>query len=360
MGFIPWTSGIGLLAKNTIISYAMSSVTNKLFGPKKKSQSPTYSIGTLQTQTNSDSVMPIIYGKVKCAGNNLWQSGTGKTVYRLVGFGLGPIKGFSNVCLDDVLINAGVALKIYNTKYSDATVTIQSRDSFSGIVSAFEPFSFSRVLVLKYNGKTDVIGLGNDKICFMFNFEAVETSANTISELVKVIIKYDGWEISDNVGTSNTTDQIQSFSETPCYNNPISLTVPGLDGCSYTAYMGDGVQTIDSRVTGNTQEDKAKLVGGMKYDAYLAFTITANDKISSNPNVTAIVEGRIVKKYSVTAQDGYTLDLKTGYYVKEEWDDNVWCILDFMTSEYACNIPIKDIDINAFIIAAKYAQPGGN
>lgn len=226
IGAFIWKAVVG-----TVISYAVNAVTNKLFGAKNdsnnNSSSPTYSIGTLQTQTNSDMVMAILYGKVKCAGNNFWQSDAATTVYRLVGFGIGKNYRVSEVKLDDV-------------------------------------------------------------------------------------------------------------------------DIANCPGCSYTAYMGDGEQAIDSRVTGATQVDKAKLVGGMKYDAYLALTITGSDKISSNPNLTAVWEGRVVKIWDTT----------TVYH--EAWSDNVWCMLDFMTSIDGCNIPLDDIDIQSFITAAEYAQPADN
>ena len=71
----PFWGAVWTGIKSVAFSYATSAITNKLFGPKAKSSSPTYSVGTLQTQTNSSMVMPIIYGKVKCAGNNLYQDG---------------------------------------------------------------------------------------------------------------------------------------------------------------------------------------------------------------------------------------------------------------------------------------------
>lgn len=206
------------------VSYAVSAITNKLLGPKQKTQSPTYEFGTLQTQTNNNTVQPIIYGRVKCAGNNIWQSGSGQTVQRIVSFGVGKNNGVSDVKLDDKAIG-------------------------------------------------------------------------------------------------------------------------GLSGCSYTAYMGDGVQDIDSRVTGATQADKARLVGGMKYDSYLALTLQSSDKLSGNPNVTAVWEGRIVRVY--TTPSAYT----------EAWSDNpAWCVLDFMTSYDGCGMAESELDIQSFITAAAYCD----
>lgn len=273
-------------------SYALNALTNKLFGPKNKnnSGSPTYSIGTLQTQTNSNSVMPIIYGQVKCAGNNIWQDGSGTTVNRLVGFGIGKNAGVSDVRVDDIQI-----------------------ETLSGC------------------NYTAYMGDGTQQI--------------------------DGRVAKNTVTTYVYTDTVPSGVQTG------ETWTAG--GYTWTAYYDTTTKAVRGRrstgtttKTLSTQEEKARVVGGLKYDAYLALTITANSKISSSPNVTAVWKGRIVKVYSAEATDGYTLDLKTGYYYKEAWSNNVWCVLDFMISIDGCNIPVSNIDIQSFITAAAYAQPG--
>ena len=108
------------------LSVAVNAVTSKIFGQKKASSSPTYSIGTLQTQCNSNLVMPIIYGTVKTAGNSLWQNGSGETVNRLVGFGLGKNAGVSDVRIDDVDITTLSGCS-YTAYMGDGEQTIDSR-----------------------------------------------------------------------------------------------------------------------------------------------------------------------------------------------------------------------------------------
>lgn len=293
------------------VSYAISAVSNKLFGPKTKSSSPTYTFGTLQTQVNSSLVMPLPYGTVKCAGNEIWASDSGTVQHKLVSFGIGKIKGFRGVCLNDLLLAQGPILKISNTKYADASVRRESSSLFLTANSIVNPIKL--------------------------------TNFTTIAALVTEIKKYDGWNVIDPIFSSNTPSSINALAETSCYNAPVSLIVNGLPGCSYTAYIGDGEQLIDSRVTGATQEDKAKLVGGLKYDAYLAITATASDKLSGNYNVTAIVDGRIVKVY--TSPTAYT----------EQWSDNpAWCELDFKTSIDGCGMDISSIDIQTYLTAANY------
>ena len=269
---------IGKALLGAVVSYATSAITSKLFGKKNQSSSPTYSIGALQTQCNNNMVMPIIYGTVKCAGNSLWQNGSGSIVNRLVGFSIGKNAGVSDVRLDDVDIN-----------------------TLSGC------------------SYTAYMGDGVQQIDSRVDKDAVTT-----------------YEYTDTVPAAVQTGETWS------------------DGSNtWTAFYDASAKTVRGRrSTGTTtkalttQEDKARVVGGLKYDAYLALTITASDKISSNPNLTAVWKGRVVKIYTSP----------TEYH--EAWSNNVWCVLDFMTSEDGCGIPIEQIDIPSFIAAAAYAQPG--
>lgn len=260
-----------------VVSYAASAITNKLFGKKNQSSSPTYSIGTLQTQCNSNLVMPIIYGTVKCAGNSLWQNGSGETVNRLVGFGLGKNASVSDVRIDDVDIN-----------------------TLSGC------------------SYTAYMGDGEQQIDSRVDKDTVTT-----------------YEYTDSVPAGTQTGETWTVGD---------VTWTAYYDVSRAAVRGRrSTGTTENQLT--TQEAKAKIVGGLKYDAYLALTIKASSKISSNPNVTAVWKGRIVKIYTSPET----------YY--EAWSNNVWCLLDFMTSPDGCNIPIDNIDIQSFINAAAYAQP---
>ena len=65
-----------------------------------------------------------------------------------------------------------------------------------------------------------------------------------------------------------------------------------LTDCSYTAYYGTSAQTPDSRCDG--------VVKGLKDIAYLALTLTAGDKVSSNPVASARVTGRKIKTWNST------------------------------------------------------------
>ncbi len=79
------------------------------------SQSPSYQ-GRLQTQTDQNLPVPLLYGTCKLAGNRIWQDENGTvTVKRIVAFAEGEISGFSDVRLNDIPANeiSGISVKEY-------------------------------------------------------------------------------------------------------------------------------------------------------------------------------------------------------------------------------------------------------
>lgn len=74
--------------------------------------SPTYQ-STLQTQTNPDLPVPLLYGTVKLAGNRIWQNGSSDAnIKRIVAFAEGEITGFTDIRLNDLETKKVVGCKI--------------------------------------------------------------------------------------------------------------------------------------------------------------------------------------------------------------------------------------------------------
>lgn len=220
------------------LAYGAYAIANAAAGSRKAmgriTASPTYSFGGLQTQANNTFCLPLAYGRLKLAGNRIWQVGH-NTVKTIVCFADGEIEAISGLKINDIAIE-------------------------------------------------------------------------------------------------------------------------NLTGCSYTAYTGNGTQTIDTRVTGSTEAQRAAVVGGLKHTAYVAITAVASQKLSGNfMNVTAIIKGKKVRVY--TNEDSYT----TAYT-----NNPAWCILDFITCYNGCRLGygsdgnfdndlVKQyIDIQSFIDAADY------
>ena len=65
--------------------------------------SATYGNPVLQTQTNQDLPIPLLYGTVKLAGNRIWQDDdVSKNIKRIIGFAEGEITDFTDVRLNDI------------------------------------------------------------------------------------------------------------------------------------------------------------------------------------------------------------------------------------------------------------------
>lgn len=162
--------------------------------------------------------------------------------------------------------------------------------------------------------------------------------------------------------TSFCLGPISGFSDIRLNDIPIA----DVTGASYNAYTGNGTQSIDSRVTGTTQQDKAALVGGLRHEAYLAMSITATKQVNTDFNITTLVKGRLVNVYDaylttqdgfhITTEDGDSLHLEEGNYDKV-WSNNpAYCLLDILTAYEGCNMSISEIDLTSFIETARYCD----
>lgn len=193
--------------------------------------------------------------------------------------------------------------------------------------------------------------LGFDFESPVYRFGALQTTASN-ALCVPIIygsVKAAGNKIWQDSGSTNFNmvvafgeGQINSISNVKLNDYAIS----GLTGCSYSAYLGDGVQQIDSRVTGNAQTDKAALVGGLKYTAYIAITVKASTKVANNYcNVTADIQGKLIKVYT-----------NTSTYATKYSNNPAWCIYDFLTCSSGCDMEASDLDLQSFIDAAAYCD----
>lgn len=88
--------------------------------------SPTYGASTLQSQTNNSLPQPLLYGKVKVAGNRIWQADDVSTnVTRLVCFAEGEINAFTDIRLNDLKSTdiSGITIEKY---YGNGTQNIST------------------------------------------------------------------------------------------------------------------------------------------------------------------------------------------------------------------------------------------
>lgn len=118
-GAIGWTTTVAI-GVATLIGYVGAAL---IYGglalsiSRKKasglSNSPTYAQASLQTQTNPDLPIPLLYGTVKLAGNRIWQNETSeKNIKRIVAFADGEITDFTEIKLNDIDVNTIAGNKV--------------------------------------------------------------------------------------------------------------------------------------------------------------------------------------------------------------------------------------------------------
>lgn len=116
-------AGSGLATTLTIVGFVGAAVIYggmalSIISSQKSpdiSQSPSYQ-GRLQTQTDQNLPVPLLYGTCKLAGNRIWQDENGSvTVKRIVAFAEGEICEFSDIRLNDIPSNeiSGISIKKY-------------------------------------------------------------------------------------------------------------------------------------------------------------------------------------------------------------------------------------------------------
>ncbi len=141
------------------IALGLSSITTKKadFG----STSPTYASGVLQTQTNQDLPVPLLYGRCKLAGNRIWQDENyDKAIKRIVAFAEGEITAYEDIRLNDIKMSeiSGISVKQYygtSTQNVDEIVGGSSQQERAEKVGSLRNIAYLAISVPK-NEKIDI------------------------------------------------------------------------------------------------------------------------------------------------------------------------------------------------------------
>jgi len=122
------TIGLSMMGQTilTAVIYGGSAISRSLASKKEShSNSPTYQFNILQTQTNNQLPIPLIYGENKIAGNRLWQQyrDNNTVIDRIVAFGEGPVEAIGDIRLNDIPLSdlQGVNYRAYTG--SDGQIT---------------------------------------------------------------------------------------------------------------------------------------------------------------------------------------------------------------------------------------------
>lgn len=292
---------------------------------KKANQSPTYGFD-IQTQSSNELPVPVIYGRVKAAGNIVWQrmSYDKSTIYAFVAFSEGPIEDFEDVRANDIPISELPGCP-YTAYLGTPDQVIDER--CPGGVGFFEH--------LNYGGKVVELGPGNYTAAALARVGLVYERNDNGN------IRYSGsWLSSVKVNHHKVTlysgENFDGHTWVLTEDNPrLSTLIPDAN---------DRVYSI--KIEPLTNADRAKIVGGLRHVAYIAFTIKAGDKISGGmPNFTAIVKGRKVRVWENES------------WVTKFSENPVWHLYDLLThTRYGGGYTDSQINIEGFKTAAAFCD----
>jgi hypothetical protein len=262
-----------------------------------QADSPTYSFGPLTHTISNQLPVAVIYGRMKVAGNVIWQSDPAETVQRIQCICNGVIESISDVRVNDIgmgdtaTVDKEILLKDPNATYYYPTKVVQS----------------------------DFVLYGNNNVAIgtnLYRFDGIKVVWNGVLERLLAMSQGGGSDVFKGSYTAET-----------------------LPGCSYTAYLGTTTQTVDARAAGK--------VAGLKRTAYLAYTLKSGEKLrGGNPVVTCIVEGTKIKTWDGSSWTGSTYSRNPAA-----------CIRDFLTNEiYGVGIPETWLDDASFGEVSEYCD----
>ena len=124
--------------------------------------------------------------------------------------------------------------------------------------------------------------------------------------------------------------------------NELSLSSNPPEGCSLNVYYGTPDQTADSRS-----------LGGLAYPniAYLATTLKASEKLSGNPTITSIVEGR-----KIWTPSGVRFSRNPAWIVYDILTGTYWDPKKVRNEPVGLGLPLELVDLESFIEAANYCD----
>ncbi|MFA7658766.1 MAG: phage tail protein [Candidatus Gastranaerophilaceae bacterium] len=285
------------------LSWGISALSGAFSSNKKgnESSSPTYQFGALATQQNNTLPIPIIYGKVKAAGNIVWQSdATQSTLQRLVSYADGPIHSFLDIRLNDTPINELSGCN-YTAYTGTANQTIDGRVTgstdlekvkFTGGLKNTAYLAFTALASDQLSGNftsTAMIkGSLVRKYTDLTHFTDGNYSNNPAWCILDFLTRYNG------CGFDYSIIDIQSFIDVASYCDVlISNTMTGTVSTSGTTVTGTNTKfkteaSIDDTITISTE---SRIVTAITDDLSLtvdsAFTTVANQTaIQKQPRFT--------------------------------------------------------------------------
>lgn len=215
--FITVTAAIMQGLTMALVSFGGVMLSKTLAKKDYGSMSSTYGNPTLQTQTNPDLPVALLYGTVKLAGNRIWQDdNTKKGIKRIVAFCEGEITDITDIRLNDTPTNKIKGIKVnkyFGTSYQGlpSGLTSEKVGSLKDIAYLYINVPKSEKIDINYN-LTAVVKGKKIRVYSNPTTYTVQYSENPAWILFDFLTCYNGRGLclNDN-GTLNDTKVAQMF-----------------------------------------------------------------------------------------------------------------------------------------------------
>ncbi|MEI8378149.1 MAG: hypothetical protein WCF95_06390, partial [bacterium] len=220
------TIGLSLIGQTILtgVIYGGTAISRSLASKKEShSNSPTYQFNTLQTQTNNQLPIGLIYGENKIAGNRLWQQyrDNNTVIDRIVAFGEGPIEAIEDIRLNDIPLSdiQGVNYRLYNgtgTQITDSIVgtTLNDRISKVGSLKNIAYIAISVTASEKIRGDYNLTTVAKGRKIRIYSSEndfTLAYSNNPAWCLLDILTAYNGCGIGLGADGAKDDEKIKEF-----------------------------------------------------------------------------------------------------------------------------------------------------
>lgn len=196
------------------------------------SKSPTYGFQALYNTTSNQLCVPVVYGRIKLAGNHLWMSEPGETIHKFLSIGEGEMESCSDVRVNDIPIG---------------DITGCSHDWFAGTASqTVDGRGSTYVDGLRYTSYLAVTLQSGDKL----------KGGNPVITAV-----YEGIKMSTWNGNNWTTAKTYSNNPSACVRDFLTNTRYGIgipESAIDSASFGDVAEYCDATVDNIQQTGQEK------------------------------------------------------------------------------------------------------
>ena len=339
-----FAAGSTLFGTSLVASALTGAALGNIFDRRGPQASPTYALPELENTRSQALPIPVIYGKVKVAGNIIYHrvDDERKTIAMAVGISEGEIDGVEQILVDDVPIQEieGAQWAVYHG----------TPDQQPGVAYATMTTRLHPLVDLTYTAKLPGEQGLNISIQY-FDFGPDRDLEVRVSDGNYIMVQLaTGPEYPvEDPGTGETEYRYNLLSTV----SDVMAAIRNHPVAGQLVDVALGPEAEEDQIVipmSRTYLDKfhgVPILSGERwpYTAVIAAEFPASSLATSNPTITAVVRGMRVPVWTGSQ------------WVNQYTNNPAWALLDFLRSKrYGVGIEDQRIDFNSFAVEAGYCD----